>query len=176
MKRHRITGLIVGEDSVLSPGVIEFQAREVVNDFLKTLHDEADRSLVICACSYIDDLVLERAKRLLSHGSKKSSRALFEGLGPLSSFSARIHLLHCLGEVNAESAADLHRIRKLRNHCAHNWKTFTLDESIEREYLSKMNRYFLFGDEPPLNAFDPRSQFLLVCHAHMVVLNIYKPK
>ncbi len=99
---------------------------EVVNDFLRALHAESDRSAVLIAAALFEDQLEERVKRLLEHASSRVLKRLLRPDGPLGSFSAKIDLLRGLGDITSDLASQLHALRKVRNHCAHSWGRFAL--------------------------------------------------
>src|SRR4051812_32796495 len=88
------------------------------NIFLEQLRTESDRGAVLAGVSYIEELLLRlfMAKLLLT---KKLSGDLFDGSGPLATFSARIKLAYCLGWIGPEMFHDLDLMRRIRNECAH---------------------------------------------------------
>ena len=120
MLRKTVGSLSAGEIVFLKDGVIELHDNSVQKEFLDGLFKESDRSAVIVGASYFEELTHRKITLLLNKGNSNSLEALLDGTGPLSTFSARIHLLHCLGAISADAANDLNILRKLRNHCAHN--------------------------------------------------------
>jgi DNA-binding MltR family transcriptional regulator len=92
---------------------------------LATLQDElehstSDRSCVIVAAAYIDELLEYLLKNFLySPSSEKEDKDLFSGYGPLSSFSSKILLSYRLGLISNYEYKTLQIIRKIRNAFAH---------------------------------------------------------
>ena len=78
---------------------------------------ESDRASAILAVAFLDELMEEQLLRFFVDAPQV--RELFVGYGPLSSFSARIGILFALGFLSEESRAELHLVRKIRNHFAH---------------------------------------------------------
>ncbi len=92
---------------------------------LKILQDElekssSDRSCVIVAAAYIDELLGYIFKLfLVSPSSEKEDKELFSGYGPLSTFSSKIVLSYRLGLISNYEYKTLQIIRKIRNSFAH---------------------------------------------------------
>ena len=133
---------------------------------LKILQDElgkstSDRSCVIVAAAYIDDLLGYIFKLFLSSpSSEKEDKELFSGYGPLSNFSSKIVLSYRLGLISNYEYKTLQIIRKIRNLFAHD---ISKDSLLEfKGMLTPMvpTRQMLFlkdipipsenGKEPPL--------------------------
>lgn len=92
---------------------------------LEILQDElgksySDRSCVIVAAAYIDELLGYIFKLFLSSpSSEKEDKELFSGYGPLSTFSSKIVLSYRLGLISNYEYKTLQIIRKIRNSFAH---------------------------------------------------------
>lgn len=92
---------------------------------LKILQDElekssSDRSCVIVAAAYIDELLGYIFKLFMtSPSSEKEDKELFSGYGPLSTFSSKIVLSYRLGLISNYEYKTLQIIRKIRNSFAH---------------------------------------------------------
>ena len=95
------------------------------NKSLKILQDElehspSDRSCVIVAAAYIDELLRYILQIFLSSPSnEKEDNELFSGYGSLSSFSSKILLSYRLGLISNYEYRALQTIRKIRNTFAH---------------------------------------------------------
>jgi DNA-binding MltR family transcriptional regulator len=100
------------------------------------MFDESDRGCILIGASVLDDVLCELLKKRLAksdHVAKQAMEPLFSGMGPLSSFSARIKLAYCLGLIGKWEFEDLERIRKVRNKAAHEYtaKSFADNEIIQ---------------------------------------------
>ena len=85
------------------------------NGVLERMQRESDRTAVILGGAVLDELLKQLlAARFVSLQAK----LLAEG-GALWSFAARIRITRALDWINNDVYADLERIRKLRNLCAH---------------------------------------------------------
>lgn len=74
---------------------------------------------VLLLTSHLEQLCLEALASHMPGLDKQTEKALFQGLGPLGSFSARISLAKALGLISPKQAHELHKLRKLRNAFAH---------------------------------------------------------
>ena len=100
------------------------------------LFSESDRGCILIGASALDDVLSSLLQKHLgrnNHVIKNAMEPLFAGMGPLSSFSARIKIAYCLGLIKQWEFEDLERIRKIRNKAAHEYtaKTFTNNEIIQ---------------------------------------------
>lgn len=85
--------------------------------FQENYRQESDRGVVILAGSYLERALEQRLRGyLVDH---KNTDALFEGYGPLSSFAAKIDIAFSVGLLTVPIRSEFHRLRKIRNFCAH---------------------------------------------------------
>ena len=162
-----------------APGYGEVIHREIISGFYARIAKETDRGLVIVTASLLDDLAEHKLRDLFSHGNDKACGRLFDALGPFSSSASRIDALFCLGAINAESHSNLHVIRKLRNHCAHHWDDFRLDEAVENSFLSKLAIPDFFKNPngiPSHLPLHPKSKFTAAAFMLVIFLNIGQVK
>ena len=94
--------------------------------FLETLDTESDRGCVLIAAAHLDECIewLLRARFLKE---RKLTDLLFTGLGPLTSFSAKIQVARALDLIDSWLYEDLEKIRKLRNKFAHQYIAVSFD-------------------------------------------------
>lgn len=100
------------------------------------MFSESDRGCILIGASVLDDILSSLLQKHLgrnSHVIKNAMEPLFAGMGPLSSFSARIKIAYCLGLIKQWEFEDMERVRKIRNKAAHEYtaKTFTNNEIIQ---------------------------------------------
>ena len=91
---------------------------------------ESDRGCVLIAAAYLDDSLDELLQASFSQNSvckKKAVEPLFSGLGPLSSFSAKIKLSFALELIDEDVFTSLEIIRKIRNEFAHTFVDLSFD-------------------------------------------------
>ena len=131
---------------------------------LKILQDElenssSDRSCVIVAAAYIDELLGYLFRFFLtSPSSENEDKGLFSGYGPLSSFSSKIVLSYRLGLISNSEYKTLQVIRKIRNSFAHDISKDSLLEFKDRLMLLVPTRQLLLFKSIPLpsdNATEP---------------------
>ena len=96
-------------------------------EFRSSLSGETDRGCALMAAAYLSDQ-LERLLRTLFVADQPAIERLFEPLGPLGSFSARIEVSYACGLLPRSAYRDLHLIRKIRNDFGHVAKRLTFDE------------------------------------------------
>ena len=114
-------------------------------------HSASDRSCVIVAAAYIDELLEYLLKNFVySPSSEKEDKDLFSGYGPLSSFSSKILLSYRLGLISNYEYKTLQIIRKIRNTFAHDISKESLLEYKEMLVPSVPARQLLLIKSIPL--------------------------
>ncbi|MFH1866434.1 MAG: hypothetical protein ABIK85_11190 [Candidatus Eisenbacteria bacterium] len=113
------------------------------DQFVTEFKGETDRAAVILGAAKLDLLLLQILQRVLLP-CPRSSDELFDGDAPLSTFSARIALLHRLGVIDDAFARELHLIRRTRNAFAHEVLGCRLDSGGHRERVKEV--YLPFRD------------------------------
>jgi Mannitol repressor len=83
-----------------------------------TFEKESDRGSALIAVAWVDD-ALEALLKASFRDEKKIVDSVFQSMGPLSTFSARIKTAYLLGLVTASLYSDLERMRGIRNDFAH---------------------------------------------------------
>ena len=94
------------------------------------LKHESDRGCILVGTSAVDDALKIALKRRLStdeHVKKRAVEPMFESMGPLSTFSARIKLAYAVGLIPRWIFEDLEIIRKIRNRAAHEHTAHSFD-------------------------------------------------
>ncbi|MDZ4684180.1 MAG: hypothetical protein SH850_03770 [Planctomycetaceae bacterium] len=109
-----------------------------MNRFLKSLDGESDRSAVLITGSIVENILELKSRERLKNGSKSLIDGLFSGTGPLATFSAKIDVLHALGEFAEDLKNRLHALRRFRNLCAHTWDSFSLGDQFVTEWLHQL--------------------------------------
>jgi DNA-binding MltR family transcriptional regulator len=109
------------------------------DEILQEIRTGADRSASILACAWIEDLLEVALRYNLIALSKSEDEGLFAGVGPLSSFSARIRVAHAMGVVSAKLRDDLDALRKIRNDYAHSVLKSKLTDDDRVRLVRKLN-------------------------------------
>ena len=104
------------------------KARE--EQILQELGTESDRGCILVAASALNVFLEEMLKAALiaePHAVKHAINPLFEPMGPLATFSAKIKLAYGLGLINKVDFTDLEKIRRIRNIASHEHSTMTFE-------------------------------------------------
>jgi len=91
-----------------------------IDDILKFNHEfrlESDRDCGLMAAAYLDEALKDMLASYMVN-DKRLIKDLFNGQGPLATFSSRINIAFALGKLSKEAKNDLHIIRKIRNEFA----------------------------------------------------------
>lgn len=106
--------------------VVEIGLAELVDRWPKTqsyvelfsdLEHESERGAVLLTAAALDDALKDLLRIRLVQA--KSTDELFDGTAPLATFSARINLSFSVGVISQQEHSLLHKLRKIRNDCAH---------------------------------------------------------
>ena len=165
-----------GDDDWFAPGYGRIFDNDLIQKFFDRIAGEPDRSLVLISAALLDDLIEQKLKKHLSHGTASVLNRLFDALGPFSSTASKVDTLYCLGKINQGSHANLHAIRKLRNHCAHDWSEFRFDSETDARFLSNLSIPDFINEIPSdLEALPihPKSKFNVATAMLILVLNIH---
>lgn len=140
-----------------------FLAADEWESFRKQYESSDDRTCGILCASYIDDCLSVLLESALL-GNKKSRDGLLTEMMPLSSFSARIKMAHCLNIIHDCTYADLERIRSIRNAFAHRIQDLSFSKDPIRSICLGLEfpKEFLGGDLNQLHG-NPRQHFMLTC-------------
>ncbi len=99
---------------------------ELLSDINEEIKNSNDRGCSILAASIFDDLLGNILKVFLIK-DLKSDNDLFNGFGPLSTFSSKIKISYRLGLISEKEFKQLETFKKIRNKFAHQLtsKSFT---------------------------------------------------
>lgn len=110
---------------------------EAFDEFVHQFKEETDRAAVILGTSKLDFQLTQLINLFLVPNYSKSDD-LFDGDGPLSTFSAKINLAFRLGLIDAQFSKTLHIIRKIRNDFAHGVYNAKLDTGAHRDRIREL--------------------------------------
>jgi hypothetical protein len=116
------------EKTTVAPELIAF-----VRDFC----NESDRAAVILGAAKIDAILGELLRRILLPNPTNHDD-LFDGDGPIGTFSAKIHLAYRLGIIDAAFARALHIVRRIRNDFAHDLASSSLDSGPHLDRVKQL--------------------------------------
>jgi DNA-binding MltR family transcriptional regulator len=88
---------------------------------------QSQTAAVLVLASQLDNLLQHCLLRLMRDLSETKKEELFEGTGPLSTFSAKIRLAYAFRILDAKTVVTADRIRKIRNCFAHSENEITFD-------------------------------------------------
>jgi hypothetical protein len=145
-----------------------------------------DRAAAILAISLIEDR-LEKAIKPLLHSHKEITPAMFDGLGPLASFSAKTRMGFLLGIYGEQFRNTLSRIGQIRNKFAHelNVNSFTHQHiSSHVEHLDpasliqginhpKMKAFFM-GTSMAVKPSKDRQRFIDTVQVLLMLLEMHR--
>ena len=96
---------------------------------------------VIWAAAVLEDLLGHLIGHHLPKLSNNLKGKLFDGTGPLATFSARIDIAFAMGHIDDVTRGDLLHIKELRNEFAHSPQRLDLQSAEMRAIISKFAGY-----------------------------------
>ena len=150
---------------------------EIWNEiFYKGFSKESDRAAVILTASLFDTS-LDNLLRSYLVAISTSEDELFDGPNaPIATFSSKILMAHRLGLISTEFARDLHLIRKIRNHFAHNVQGCDFSQPQVAQQVSQLCNSSKMTEKSPeiRKSFGDqgmRGDFMMVCSWMLWYLN-----
>jgi DNA-binding MltR family transcriptional regulator len=110
--------------------------------------EESDRGAAVLAGSYAENVLGLYLQTFMVDRSAKLVDRMFGSNGSLSTFSQRIDFAQAFGHLTAEDCADLHLVRKIRNHFAHHPKEASFSKAPVKDMCA------LLGTAKRLNLVD----------------------
>src|SRR5687768_1256658 len=94
---------------------VQGKRREV---FVAEMAGESDRAVAVVGAAWVEEALQGAITDCLDRHVEAQKR-LFNGAGPLATFSAKIDLGRLIGIMSDAIHSDLHAIREIRNEFAH---------------------------------------------------------
>jgi len=121
------------------------------NDVVELYHSESDRAAAILAGSFLEHYLAVFLKEFLIDDPEIND--LFNGFGPLSTFSQRITMAAAVGLINPCDRTELRAIKDIRNHFAHNpfgtsFQDDVLDNFFEKLQITHNPQFNVHGEGP----------------------------
>jgi hypothetical protein len=107
------------------------------NDVVETYHGESDRAAAVLAGSFVEHYLASYLKEYLVRDSETD--ALFEGFGPLATFSQRISMGAALGLFDSNTRRELRAIKEIRNHFAHHPASASFGDSLLDKHFARLH-------------------------------------
>jgi DNA-binding MltR family transcriptional regulator len=92
------------------------------------LHKESERGIVLLAATLLDENLELLLRHHFASKSKKIIDPLFDGFGPLATFSGKIKISFAFSIITDDEFHDLEILRDIRNHFAHQYEKASFDE------------------------------------------------
>ncbi len=124
--------------------------------FQELVTDDNDRACAIIAASLLEDNLISLFQAHMRSLSNEWYEKIFEGNGPLASFSSLIKTGYVLEYYDNEARRNLDTIREIRNTFAHTKKPLTFN-TPEISNSCKLLTYF---SETPLPSNSPRNIYI----------------
>lgn len=127
------------------------------------LRAQTDRGAAIVAAAWLEDAISFALKNYLkSHA--ESWKRLFDGSGPLATFSAKIDLSRLVGLITDGVRSDLHMIRDIRNEFAHQVAHRTAHEQLSFDTQHIRDKCLaLQSVDGDVKSMSPRERYISVC-------------
>jgi hypothetical protein len=120
-------------------------------DLWKIIIRDIQASSVVWGVAQLDYRIGRLLENSMPNLSNTLGAKLFEGMGALSRFSARIDVAYAFALIDDKLRADLHAFRLLRNAFAHSPISLHFTDEEPLSHLSKFDNYK--ADIDPLSVF-----------------------
>ena len=100
----------------------ENKLETIIEDAMRyydALNQESDRAAAILAAAHFENVLGKQIMHKFVELNRELQKKIFDGYGPLSTFSAKIDIAFALGLYDEENRKGLHKIRRIRNEFAH---------------------------------------------------------
>lgn len=105
---------------------------------IKTLFERTHIGTALRFAASIENILEGVLESRMPEASKSVLDTLYENNGPLSTFSGKIKIARAFGFIPASLAAELHKIREIRNRFAHANDFLTFDDPAIVDRISKL--------------------------------------
>ncbi len=116
-----------------------------INDYQKIVelyHNESDRAAAILAGSFVENYLVEYLKTCFLIADPEIDE-LFQGFGPMATFSQRIAIAYAVGAFHKSMRDNLRAIKEIRNHFAHHPGDAKFDDAVIDKHFKKLS----FGND-----------------------------
>jgi DNA-binding MltR family transcriptional regulator len=113
---------------------------EQISDLIKNIRNLQARThaeIGIVGAAMLEEQLLRALLTKMRPLNAKLKNKLFDGYGPLSSFSAKIDMSYALSTVTKEQHDDLNTVRKIRNDFAHSKSPVNFDSPQIRAHFKQ---------------------------------------
>jgi hypothetical protein len=140
-------------------------------EMVEMFKGETDRGAAVLAGSYVENFLGIYLTACMT--DQTVTDRLFGANGALSTFANRIDFAQAFGFLPPALCADLHLIRKIRNHFAHHPKNASFSHSPVREWVSSLasTKEVNLGNGQMFKLDDPRTAYLVSAAMLMILAN-----
>ncbi len=117
---------------------LSHQIKDFLNN-IQRLQRRTHAEVGIVGAAIIEEKLVEALLTKMRPLSATMKRRLFDGYGPLSSFSAKIDLSYALQLIDKKTSDDLTIIRKIRNQFAHSMSLVNFGSPEILEHFKRFN-------------------------------------
>jgi hypothetical protein len=138
-------------------------------EMIELFDGESDRGAAVLAGSYVENFLGLFLRAQMTDPSL--AEKVFSAQGSLSSFSQRIDFAQGFGFLPEKLCAQLHLIRKIRNHFAHHPKSASFSGSPVKEWVKALaaSESVPVGDDKSFKLDDGRLAYLVSAGMFVVV-------
>lgn len=113
-------------------------------DLVKDFHDESDRGAAVLAGAFIESYLANYIKSHLVEDAP--IKTLFEGFGPMATYSQRREIAYSFGLISTHQYEDLKYIGKIRNRFAHHPLQATFEEDRVASWCRELSLFKVVGE------------------------------
>jgi DNA-binding MltR family transcriptional regulator len=126
-------------DANIQKAVDYSSASEWALHFEASIKKESTRATVVLSACYLDEMLCHLLKAILAPSQERTD-PLFDGRGPLNTFSAKIEMATRMGAISKDTKQSLHYVRRIRNEFAHNIADCTFANSKIADWNTELHK------------------------------------
>lgn len=105
----------------------------------KEMRGESPRAAVLVGSAMLEDVLRGVIAFRCTHLTQTEKAELLDGVGPISTFSAKIKAAYAFGMIGAKTRDDLEVVRELRNAFAHGIRPLNFSNPEIEKLVARMN-------------------------------------
>jgi DNA-binding MltR family transcriptional regulator len=130
---------------------------------LHEINSGTDRVVAIVYSALVDDAIRGVVRARMQHLTPTEEAKLFEGTGPLSTFSARTMIAYAMSIIDKDERDDLDRIREIRNAFAHDFVSLSFEQKEVADVCRLLKAPKKWAEHFDINGTKPKFLFNITC-------------
>lgn len=118
-----------------------------IDPVIVEMENQNDRGTAITGGIFVERKLREGIESQWPPMSNTTANKLFMGMGPLSTFSAKIEIADGMGLISKHTKAELNRIRIIRNDAAHIGTQFSFEDAKVSKHIASLSFWKIWKED-----------------------------